>query len=63
MYFSCTVPDSYEGSHCKIQSTGTAVHIPYSQSSAGDPRVQPYCCTVPDFPCPFYESADLIVPV
>ena len=40
MDFSCTVPDSYEGSHCKIQSTGTAVHIPYFQPSAGDLRVQ-----------------------
>ena len=29
--------------------TGTAVHIPYSQSSAGDLRVQLYRCTVPEF--------------
>ena len=42
------------------RATGTVVHIPYSQSSAGDLWVQLYCCTVPDFPSPLYEKADLI---
>ena len=30
------------------RATGTVVHLPYSQSSAGDLRVQLYSGTVPD---------------
>ena len=30
---------------------GTYVYLLYFQSSAGDLRVQLYCCTVRDFPC------------
>ena len=43
------------GEKCK-QSTGTAVHIPYSQSSAGDLRVQLYFCTVPNLRLRFLKS-------
>ena len=38
-YFFCTVPVSYEDQDASAL-TGTAVHIPYSQSSAGGIRVQ-----------------------
>ena len=38
--------------------TGTVVHIPYSQSSAGDLRVQLYCGTVPDFHLRFMKKLD-----
>ena len=53
---SCMETSSWEiGDTCK-QSTGTAVHIPYSQSSAGHLRVQLYFCTVPDLRLRFLKS-------